>query len=81
MGLFFRKSLKLGPVRLNLGKSGVGASVGVKGLRVGTSARGRGYVSGGRGGVCTSGSRWASQAPGRASLPTSSSASWPSWVA
>ncbi len=51
MGLFFRKSIKLGPVRLNLGKSGIGASVGVKGLRVGTTARGRGYVSGGRGGV------------------------------
>jgi hypothetical protein len=51
MGLSFRKSFKLGPLRLNLSKSGVGASVGVKGARVGVDAKGKGYVAGGRGGV------------------------------
>lgn len=51
MGLFLRKSLRLGPLRLNLSNSGVGASVGVKGARVGVDAKGKGYVAGGRGGV------------------------------
>lgn len=41
MGWGFRKSIKLGPVRLNLSKGGgLGASIGVKGLRVGTGPRG-----------------------------------------
>ncbi len=51
MGFFIRKSVRLGPVRFNLAKSGIGASIGVRGLRVGQDARGRGYVSGGRGGL------------------------------
>jgi hypothetical protein len=51
MGLYFRKSLKLGPLPLNLSKSGLGASVGVKGARVGVDVKGNGYVAGGRGGV------------------------------
>lgn len=33
MGLNFRKSIKLGPARINLSKSGVGYSVGAGGLR------------------------------------------------
>ena len=41
MGLRFRKSINLGPLRINLGKSGVGFSVGVKGFRVGRSAKGK----------------------------------------
>lgn len=41
MGLRYRKSKKLGPVRLNLSKSGLGASVGVKGFRVTKTASGR----------------------------------------
>ncbi|MBX3276262.1 MAG: DUF4236 domain-containing protein [Sandaracinaceae bacterium] len=40
MGFRFRKSFKVGGVRINLSKSGVGASVGVKGLRVGVGPRG-----------------------------------------
>lgn len=40
MGIRFRKSIKMGPVRLNLSKSGVGASIGVKGARVGIGPRG-----------------------------------------
>lgn len=34
MGLRYRKSIKLGPVRINLSKSGIGYSYGVKGYRV-----------------------------------------------
>ena len=37
----FRKSIKLGPLRFNLSKSGIGTSVGVRGFRVGTDAKGR----------------------------------------
>jgi hypothetical protein len=42
MGWYLRKSLKLGPLRFNLSKSGTGTSIGVKGLRVGTGPNGRG---------------------------------------
>ena len=41
MGLRFRKSINLGGVRLNLSKSGVGYSVGVKGARITKTANGR----------------------------------------
>jgi hypothetical protein len=41
----FRKSLKLGPVRLNLSKSGVGYSIGGRGFRVGKDAKGRAYTA------------------------------------
>lgn len=50
MGLFFRKSLRFGPLRINFSKSGIGLSAGVKGLRIGTGPRGR-YISGGRYGI------------------------------
>jgi hypothetical protein len=40
MGFYFRKSAKLGPFRLNFSKSGIGMSVGVKGMRVGKGPRG-----------------------------------------
>jgi hypothetical protein len=40
MGWSFRKSKKFGPFRLNLSKSGVGMSVGVKGARVSVGPRG-----------------------------------------
>jgi len=39
----FRKSFGFGPFRLNLSKGGVGASVGVRGARVGINSRGKGY--------------------------------------
>ncbi|ANQ49386.1 DUF4236 domain-containing protein [Flammeovirga sp. MY04] len=51
MGFFFRKSVKVGPIRLNLSKSGVGASVGVKGLRFGVKSNGKKYVHAGRKGL------------------------------
>ncbi len=62
MGLRFRKSIKLGNARINLSKSGVGYSYGVKGLRKGVGPTGRtrttasipgtgiSYVSEGKGG-------------------------------
>ena len=50
MGFYLKKSLNAGPVKFNLSQSGVGASVGVKGLRVGKGTRGN-YVHMGRQGV------------------------------
>jgi hypothetical protein len=51
MGWFLRKSFRFGPLRLNLSRRGIGASVGVKGLRAGVDARGQSYVAGGRAGI------------------------------
>lgn len=51
MSLFFRRTLRLGPICLNFSKSGVGVSAGVTGLRVGVDARGRKYLAAGRGGL------------------------------
>lgn len=39
-GFGFRKSVRLGGARLNLSKSGLGASIGAGGMRVGTGPRG-----------------------------------------
>src|SRR3954466_8187512 len=50
MGLYLRKSIKVGPIRFNLSSSGVGVSAGIKGFRVGTGPRGN-YVQMGRGGL------------------------------
>jgi hypothetical protein len=48
MGLLFRRSVKILPgVRLNLSRSGLGVSAGVRGLRVGVDAKGRKYTSAG----------------------------------
>jgi len=45
MGFYFRRSVNLGPFRVNLSKSGVGYSVGGAGFRTGRSAKGRRYTS------------------------------------
>lgn len=50
MGLSFRKSVSVGPIRFNLSKSGVGISTGIKGLRFGTGPRGN-HVRMGLGGI------------------------------
>jgi hypothetical protein len=51
VSLFIRKSFGgLGPVRLNLSKSGLGVSAGIKGARIGVGPRGA-YVHAGRGGL------------------------------
>ena len=43
MGWRYRKSLNLGPLRVNISKSGVGYSVGGPGFRTGVRASGRRY--------------------------------------
>jgi hypothetical protein len=50
MGWYLRKSLRFGPLRFNLSKSGIGASVGVKGLRIGSGPKGE-YLHAGREGL------------------------------
>lgn len=50
MAWYLRKSLNFGPLRLNFSKSGIGASVGVKGARVSLGPHGT-YLHGGRGGL------------------------------
>src|SRR5438876_7297925 len=49
MGFYFRKSVGFGPFRLNLSKSGVGVSFGVRGARISAGPRGT-YISVGRNG-------------------------------
>lgn len=41
MGLNFRKSINLGGLRINISKSGIGISGGVKGARITKSANGK----------------------------------------
>ena len=45
MGWSYRKSVHVGPFRVNLSKSGIGYSVGEKGLRMGVNSKGRRYES------------------------------------
>jgi len=49
MGFYIRKGFNFGPLRLNLSRSGLGASFGVTGARIGIGPRGT-YVHVGRGG-------------------------------
>lgn len=50
MGFYFRKSKSFGPFRLNLSKSGIGISTGVKGARLSIGPKGT-YVNMGRNGM------------------------------
>jgi hypothetical protein len=50
MGFYIRKSVKVGPLRFNLSKSGIGISAGIPGFRIGTGPRGN-YVHMGAGGL------------------------------
>jgi len=43
MGWSFRRSVNVGPLRINLSRSGVGYSVGGRGFRTGVRAGGRRY--------------------------------------
>ena len=45
MGFYYRKSISIGPFRVNVSKSGVGYSVGGKGFRTGVSGAGRKYTT------------------------------------
>jgi len=51
VGFYMRKGFNFGPIRLNLSRSGFGASVGVKGARLGITPRGETYVHLGRSGL------------------------------
>lgn len=50
MGFYLRRGFNFGPLRLNLSRSGLGASFGVKGARIGVGPRGS-YIHMGRGGL------------------------------
>jgi len=50
MGWFLRKSVGIGPIRFNFSKSGIGASVGVKGARISMGPKGT-HIFMGRGGL------------------------------
>lgn len=45
MGFIFRRSVKMGPFRINFSKSGIGVSAGVPGFRVTQSSTGRRYTT------------------------------------
>lgn len=64
MGFYIRKSIKVGPFRYNLSSSGIGVSVGFKGLRVGTGPRGN-YIHIGGGGLYYRKSFYAPRMDGR----------------
>lgn len=51
MAWYLRKSVSLGPIRLNLSKGGIGTSVGVTGFRVGVRPNGSSYIHAGRHGL------------------------------
>jgi len=50
MSFYIRKSVKFGPIRFNISKSGIGVSAGVKGARIATGPKGT-YIHLGRNGV------------------------------
>jgi len=50
MTFYIRKAIKVGPLRFNLSKSGIGVSAGIKGFRLGTGPRGN-YIHMGRDGL------------------------------
>ena len=50
MSFYLRKGFNFGPLRLNLSRSGLGASFGVKGARIGIGPKGS-YIHMGRGGL------------------------------
>jgi hypothetical protein len=45
MGFTYRKSVRVGPFRINASRRGVGYSVGGRGFRTGVSSRGRRYTT------------------------------------
>lgn len=49
MGFYFRKSIRVGPLRFNLSKGGIDVSAGIPGFRVGTGPRGNYVQMGARG--------------------------------
>jgi len=70
LGFYLRKSVRVGPLRFNLSKSGIGVSAGVKGFRVGSGPRGN-YVHMGRGGLYYRATIPSASRPQASSLPNS----------
>jgi hypothetical protein len=50
VGLYLRRSVRVGPLRFNFSKSGIGVSTGIPGFRIGSGPRGA-YVHMGAGGL------------------------------
>ena len=69
MGFYVRKSVSAGPFRFNFSSGGVGVSVGVKGLRIGTGPRGH-YIHAGVGGLYYRGTLGKAGAKNTARRPT-----------
>lgn len=70
MGFYLRKSVSVGPFRVNFSSSGVGVSAGMKGFRVGTGPRGN-YISVGTGALRYSATLPSPRPSSRASRPSS----------
>lgn len=51
MSWYLKKSARMGPVRFNMSKRGIGTSIGVKGFRVGINSNGKSYIHAGSGGL------------------------------
>lgn len=51
MGVFFKKSINLGVLRINFSKSGVGFSFGIPGFRIVKPAKGKIYLQAGKKGL------------------------------
>jgi hypothetical protein len=49
MGFYFKKSINLGPIRINFSKSGIGISFGVKGCRISMGPKGTKLNAGAKG--------------------------------
>lgn len=69
MSLRFQRRIKLGPLRLNLSRRGVGISTGIPGLRVGVDATGRPYGSAGLPGTGLSVRKYGHRPKGAAVAP------------
>jgi hypothetical protein len=76
VGFYIRKSIKAGPFRFNLSKSGLGVSAGIPGFRVGTGPRGN-YVHMGRNGIYYRASLGAGGRQGASSAPPQVLPSYP----
>ena len=71
MGMRYRKSIKAGPFRINLSKSGMGWSVGGKGYRYTKTANGRTRTTTS---IPGTGISWVRESKGKTSVPSKTSA-------
>lgn len=67
MGMRYRKSIKAGPFRINLSKSGMGWSVGGKGYRYTKTAKGRTRTTTS---IPGTGISWVKESKGKSSVPS-----------